>query len=101
MADYRLSSHAQHRLDDIYYESFARFGAEQARKYLLVLHEAMKQLTNYPSLGEPYDHPLAGLRRKNIASHAIYYVVEGSDILVIDVLHQSMLPDDHLPTAQD
>lgn len=97
MADYKLSADAQRSLDEIYYESFALFGAEQARRYLFELDDAMMQLTHFPSLGQRCDHLREGLRRRYVGSHTVYYRIIAPDILVVDILHQSMQPERHLP----
>lgn len=63
---------------------------------MFLLHDAMQQLTDFPALGQRCDHLGPSLRRKNVERHTIYYRISGPDIYVLDILHQSMLPERHL-----
>lgn len=98
MAGYRLTERARQRLDGIYLASFERFGEGQADSYLGRLHDVMAGLTTHPNKGMSCDDIRPGARRVLVASHAVYYEARGQEIVILDILHKSMLPEDHLPS---
>jgi toxin ParE1/3/4 len=96
MGAYRLSAAADQRLADIYETSIGYFGLDQAQRYLIGMHDAFQALVDHPQSGKAVPELRSGLRRVLYGSHAIYYRVEDGDIFIVDVLHQGMLPEQHL-----
>ena len=62
MAVYSLSSKAAADLDAIYEYTILHFGLEQARVYLLGLHERFAMLAEQPTHGRKADELAPGLR---------------------------------------
>ncbi len=63
MAVYSLSSKAAADLDGIYEYTILHFGLEQARVYLLGLHERFEILAEHPTQGRKADELAPGLRQ--------------------------------------
>jgi toxin ParE1/3/4 len=90
MAAYSLSSKAAADLDQIHEYTILNFGLQQAREYLLGLHERFETLVENPMQGRSADELSPGLRRLEYKSHVVFYVPKDKGIRVVRVLHQSM-----------
>lgn len=77
-------------LTDIYRFSAARFGIEQAERYLLSFDSAFATLVDYPLIGTDASHLRAGYRRLIHERHAIFYHRVGDIIEIGRVLHVNM-----------
>ncbi len=97
MGGYKLSSRADESLREIFEFSVLSFGLDQAKRHLGGLDDALIQLAGSPGSGRRCDDLLPGLRCSRYGRHAIDYRVDGPHIYVLDVLHQSMPPERHLP----
>jgi len=93
---YRLSQDAERDIVEIYVYSFQQFGEAQAEHYHQTLADAFGVLASNPGMGRDFSFVKAHTRRANCASHAIYYQISESDVLVLRVLHQSRDPAQHL-----
>ena len=71
MAVYSLSSKAAADLDGIYEYTILHFGLEQARVYLLGLHERFEMLAKQPTQGRKADELAPGLRQLGHQSHIV------------------------------
>jgi toxin ParE1/3/4 len=96
MAVYSLSSKADADLDGIYEYTILNFGLEQARVYLLGLHERFGMLAEQPTHGGKADELAPGLRRLGYQSHVVFYMPKDNGIRIVRVLHQSMDVKRHL-----
>lgn len=76
--------------------SFVQWDAAQADKYLDELERGISALADSPHLGLSRDAVRAGYRVLFINSHAVYYTVTRSTILVVRVLHEGMDAGRHL-----
>lgn len=90
MAGYSLSAKAAADLEDIYEYTILEFGLDQARLYLLGLHERCELFAEQPSHGRTADELVPGLRRCEYQSHMIFYLPKDHGIRIIRVLHQRM-----------
>ena len=90
MAAYSLSGKAVSDLDDIYEYTILNFGLEQARAYLLGLHERFQILADTPGIGRSAAQLAPKLRRHEHQSHIIFYIPEETGALIVRVLHARM-----------
>jgi len=90
MAAYSLSEKAVSDLDGIYEYTILNFGLEQARTYLLGLHERFQVLADNPGVGRSAAQIAPELRRHEYQSHVIFYVTKEKGVLIVRVLHASM-----------
>lgn len=90
MAVYSLSSKAAADLDEIYEYTILHFGLEQARVYLLGLHERFEMLAAQPTHGRKAEELAPGLRRVEYQSHMVLYMSKDNGIRIVRVLHQRM-----------
>lgn len=74
MAVYSLSARAATDLDGIYEYTIREFGLEQARAYLLGLHERFEKLAAQPELGRSAAELAPDLRRSEYQSHVVFYM---------------------------
>lgn len=92
MAGYRLSVEAEADLAGIYEYSVLTFGLKKAQEYLFGMNSAFTLLGENRRLGRDCSYIYPHSRRHEYARHVIYYRLEGSDILVLRVLHASQDP---------
>ena len=92
MGRVRISSEAEQDIDGITSHTMGTWGWRQAEQYLGKLEECFDLLGNNPAIGRNCDGIRAALRRFEIGSHVVFYLVEAGGILVVRVLHQQMLP---------
>jgi toxin ParE1/3/4 len=90
MAVYSLSSKAAADLDGIYEYTILHFGLEQARVYLLGLHERFQMHAEQPTHGRTAEELAPGLRRFEYQSHMLFYIPKDNGIRIVRVLHQRM-----------
>ena len=90
MAVYKLSSKADADLAGIYEYTILNFGLEQARAYLLGLHERVAALAEHPILGRSAQELAPNLRRFEYQSHIVFYLAKKQGVWIVRVLHQSM-----------
>jgi toxin ParE1/3/4 len=75
----------------------AKWGILQTKIYLGELRNALKRLQEQPLIGTDHSADLgAGIYGLHYVSHMIYYKLQESDLLVLAILHQSMVPSLHL-----
>ncbi len=70
--------------------SLEQWGAEQMTAYEDAIHHALDTLRDQPYLGRNRDDLLTGLRSLGIASHTIFYRIEGDNLVVQRILHQRL-----------
>ncbi len=90
MAAYNLSGKAASDLVGIYEYTILNFGLEQARAYLLGLHERFQILADTPGIGRSAAQLAPELRRHEYQSHIIFYSQTETGILIVCVLHTRM-----------
>jgi len=86
MLELRLTEAADADLVTIAEYTIERHGLKQARVYAEGLFRALTLLTENPQLGSDQGHIRADTRRLVYESHAIYYELGDTDIVVLRVL---------------
>ena len=90
-----ISEDAKTDIKGIYIYSYQNYGERKADEYVDELNTMLNELPNSFSTSN-YGFVRAGLKRSNYKSHAVYHRAEGSDIVVLRVLHQRMDPARHI-----
>jgi toxin ParE1/3/4 len=96
MTAYVLTPRARADLKSIWTYSVDRWNAEQADRYVGVIHRAMAIVAADPQRGRSYDHVRAGYFMYSAGSHIIFFKRRSDGIVVIRILHQSMDYQRHL-----
>ena len=96
MTEYRFSRRAALDLEAIAEYTIERFGVEQARGYRDDLSACFDRLADNPRLGRPAAELAPGLRRYEHRSHIIFYQQQGTDLLIVRVLHYRMEVTRHI-----
>jgi toxin ParE1/3/4 len=95
---YTKSKHADHDIRTIIIRSMADFGEAQTDKYIEGLESALCELAEAPGKGRPFVGDRTGQEysRYRYVSHVIYYRKRQNDIFIVRILHEKMLPENHL-----
>ena len=96
MAKYTLSLEAQNSLKRIKSYSIKKFGAERTKAYLTDIRFRFNELAENPSRGRVREDLKVGYHSYFFGSHTIYYRIQPIHIEIIDILHQSMDPTNHI-----
>lgn len=96
MAKYVLSKKADSDLEGIYVYSHETFGARQAAEYLMSLRDCLNGLAHAPHIGRDVGFLHPGMQCHHHKRHMIYYLIEGNDIFIVRVLHDSMDENRHI-----
>ena len=91
-----LTPKAQADLDDIWNFTVARWGADQAEKYLRQLADAMAYVAADPERGRACDEVRAGYRKHAVGAHVLFYREAPKGVEVVRILHQRMDFQRHL-----
>lgn len=70
-----------------------KWGVVQRNKYLKELDNAFRELANSPKLGKMRNEIKNGMRSYHQGKHIIFYMVEPEQIVVLNILHENMLPE--------
>lgn len=96
MAHYRLTPDAKSDLIEIRRFTIKQWDVAQSRKYLSELRQTIRLLAETPSLGRSRPDVGTDVLSFPQASHVIYYVSHGQQLVVFGVLHKRMVPLNHL-----
>ncbi len=96
MLHVRYSLDAEYDLLEIAEYTKLHWSLEQADRYVEQLERTCMQLGVSQQLSRRCDRVLPGLRRMESASHVVYFTVDETEILIVRILHNSMLPQRHL-----
>lgn len=97
MTAFRLTNDAEADLLGIGRYTRERWGEQQCRRYLTRLDERFHMLAENPALGIVSDDIRPGYRRLPEGRHVIFYRSVAPDLIeIVRVLHDSMLPENHL-----
>tara|TARA_R110002167_G_scaffold59894_14_gene169675 strand:+ start:753 stop:1043 length:291 start_codon:yes stop_codon:yes gene_type:complete len=88
MADYRLSKAADADLEAIALYGLQTFGLVQARRYQEGLKIRLQQIAETPMRYPSVEHIRPGYRRSVYESHANYYRIDDSGVLIGRILGQ-------------
>jgi toxin ParE1/3/4 len=95
VAGYYLSEEAHADLVGIALYTAERWGDRQEEIYIGRLYERFAALAENPTVGRACDDVRPGLRRVQEGSHVVFFERAGTELLIVRVLHQSMLPEKH------
>lgn len=96
MAEYRLTPAAEADLEDIWTYSANTWSVEQANLYIDELVAIFDALATNPRQAAPCDHIRAGYRYARARRHVVYLKHQKDGIDIVRVLHDRMLPTNHL-----
>jgi toxin ParE1/3/4 len=97
MGKLRLAVEADRDLDSITDYSVRAWGESRAARYVADLEACCRSIVNRPLLGRSCERIHPGLRRIEQGKHVIFYMLQGHDVLVVRILHQSMVPERRIP----
>ena len=86
MANYELSDFAQQDLDDIFVYGVRTWGLKQADAYYDALLEQLVEIASDPRRHPRADDILQGVRRRVFRSHAIYFEITDTHVLILGIL---------------
>jgi toxin ParE1/3/4 len=75
--------------------SMRAWGEAQTARYLEDLRRCATMLARNPKIGRSCDWIRPGLHRFEQGRHVVFYREIKGGILVVRILHQGMLPDEH------
>jgi toxin ParE1/3/4 len=96
MTGYRLTPDAQSDLIQIRAYTLEQWGSARSQKYLSQLRETIRLLSGNHALGKRRQDAGPDVLSFSYASHVIYYVVRGQQLVVFAVLHKRMVPLNHV-----
>ena len=91
-----VSPQARGDVADIGDHIAAEAGYETAFDYVARLTRAMLSLSRMPHRTQRYAHAQRGVHRLVNASHSVFYLVVGTGVRILRVLHQSQDPARHV-----
>jgi toxin ParE1/3/4 len=97
MAGLFLSGKAKADFKEIGRYTQQRWGVEQRNRYLGELDACFQKIGVNPTLGNSAEAIRAGYRRIREGSHVVFFRKAGSEVEIVRVLHERMLPGKHLP----
>lgn len=97
MSTYQLTPQAQQDLIQIRRFTLEHWGYKRSINYLKELKKIVQLLSEIPLMGKNCSDDLGkDIYRFLYGSHAIYYLTIPKSIIIIAILHQSMVPENHL-----
>jgi toxin ParE1/3/4 len=96
MAKLHFSASAVRDMEEIDDYTVDRWGEAQAARYLDQLQSCCDQVARNPLLGRQCGEILPGLRRIEQGKHVIFYSQRNSGVYIWRILHESMIPVNHL-----
>ena len=68
----------------------ARWGDRQARLTIAELRDRINSLREFPLRFPEFGPERPGLRKMRCGSHAVFYLIDGEQIEIVRILHESM-----------
>ena len=93
---YKLSNKAAEDFEQIYEYTYLNFSENKADIYTDDMDKCLLLLSSSPQIGRSLDKIKKGVYRLDHEYHAIFYLIESSDIFILRILHQQMNPLLHL-----
>ncbi len=93
---FRLTRDAQQDLSAIRRYTVETWGQEQSGKYLQGMRDTIELLTEFPKQSQIRLDVDEGVFSFPYGSHMLYYRIEKKQLVVFAVLHQRMVPTEHL-----
>jgi toxin ParE1/3/4 len=92
MPQLNVSVEAEEDIDQIAAYTTSTWGWRQTNKYLAKLEDGFDLLAQSPFVGRFCDSIRPGLRRFEIGKHVVFYLPGPSEVLIVRILHQQMIP---------
>ena len=94
-----VTARADRELHAIRAYTLKNFGTEQAAKYIKKLRLKIEHLRFRPEIGADRSKEF-GLNMHSyfVGSHTIFYTFDDENITIMTILHQSRLPQNHIPS---
>ncbi len=96
MVRYKIQAKANIDIDEIYAEGIETWGLNQAKRYLLGLHERFEFLADNPNIGINSDELAPNLQRFRYGRHVVFFVNTHTGIMIVRVLGEEMDFEGHL-----
>lgn len=96
MTKIEFTRDAERDLINIFLYGIENFGPALAEQYLETINAKIEMVAHPPDFGADYSFVINGVRRYEVASHAVYYRSTQSGLLVLRVLHGRMDAGRHL-----
>lgn len=92
MLQINVSVEAEEDIDLIAAYTTRTWAWRQTNRYLAKLEDGFELLAENPRIGRSCDSIRPGLHRFEIGKHVVFYVPDPSELLIVRILHQQMLP---------
>lgn len=96
MLRFKLTPEAKNSLKQIARDTEVQWGKEKRNAYITTLDATFHMLSEHPHLGVNRDEIGYGVRSLPKGKHHIYYRVNDAHVLILNILHQHMDPNQHL-----
>lgn len=96
MSAYRLTPLARLDLEDIWRFSLARWGRDQANRYLAEIDSGLAKVAREPWIRRSCDDVRPGYFRLIVGAHVAFYRLAGEQVEVVRILHGAMDVDGRL-----
>ncbi|MVC39940.1 type II toxin-antitoxin system RelE/ParE family toxin [Vibrio cholerae] len=93
---YVLSRKAQIHLLEIRDYTIENFGVSQWNKYKQILTKGFETTVDNPKIGKDCEDVQPNALRYKVGYHNIYYSIKESEILIIALLTDHQMPENHL-----
>ncbi len=100
MREVILRPDAEADIEDAADYTIQQWGAEQARAYVRELRRATEQLATTALRHSIHNTIYPGLRRKRSGMHHIYYLATENCVEVLNIIHVSRDPAQHLKMGE-
>jgi toxin ParE1/3/4 len=90
MSPYRLTPLARLDLEDIWRFSMARWGRDQANRYLAEIDAGLAKVALEPWIRRSCDDVRPGYHRLIIGAHVAFYRMNADQVDVVRILHGAM-----------
>lgn len=93
---YRLSSFAQGHLVKIRDYTVAKYSVEQWERYKETLAKGLQFISENPSVGKSCNELVSDGFYFPVGKHTVYYFQDSDGLIIVAILGQSQLPQNHL-----
>jgi len=76
------------------------WGEKQCRSYLKSIDACFQKLAASPALGKSRPEIYHALRSHPVGKHIIYYIIQDTHIVIVNILHDKIDPLEHRVDAQ-
>jgi len=95
MSSFQLTPDAKASLMKIARYTQQTWGVKQRRSYMRLIDACFHALATSPMQGKPRPELQHALRSHPVGKHVVFYMVRANDIVIVNVLHEHMDPDQH------